>query len=376
MNIVLHDAGLHLRFAPLALTRPIGTIRTGIFTNEERWKYLLPKATIFFESEDYLMEKFANTSKADVVVNASFIPNEELVAVILALKDGEALYQNDTWIAKKGLDITSKVESKIEFIHLQYRWDIFQKNGEILNADFDLITAHRKSQKLSDSNTVIGNPHLIFLEEGASVEASILNTKTGPIYIGKNAQIMEGSIIRGPFALCEQAGTKMGAKIYGPTTIGPHCKVGGEVSNVVFQAYSNKGHDGFLGNSVIGEWCNLGADTNSSNLKNNYSKVNAYSYETGNFEKTDIQFMGLIMGDHSKCGINTMFNTATVVGVSANIYGGDFPPKFIPSFSWGGADGFEKFELQKAIKAAKAMMGRRNVEFTTGDLKIFEKLCQ
>lgn len=376
MNIVLHDAGLHLRFAPLTLTRPLGTIRTGIFTNEERWKHLLPEATIFFESEDYLMEKFPSTSKADVVINASFIPNEELVAVILALKDGEALYQNDVWIAKKGLDITSKVESKIELIQLQNRWDIFQKNGEILNADFDLITENRYSQKLSDTNTVIGNPHLIFLEEGACVEASTLNTKTGPIYIGKDAEIMEGSIIRGPFALCQHAGTKMGAKIYGPTTIGPHCKIGGEVSNVVFQAYSNKGHDGFLGNSVIGEWCNLGADTNSSNLKNNYSKVNAYSYETGNFEKTDIQFMGLIMGDHSKCGINTMFNTATVVGVSANIYGGDFPPKFIPSFSWGGADGFEKFELQKAIQAAKAMMGRRNIEFTTGDLKIFEELSK
>ena len=259
---------------------------------------------------------------------------------------------------------------------LENRWDIFEKNGEILEVDFRAISAKHPGEPLSSSNTVIGDPRLIYIEEGASVEASILNTKTGPIYIGKEAEVMEGSIIRGPFALCEHAGIKMGAKIYGPTTIGPHCKVGGEVTNVVFQAYSNKGHDGFLGNSVIGEWCNLGADTNSSNLKNNYSKVSAYSFETGAYEKTEIQFMGLIMGDHSKCGINTMFNTATVVGVSANIYGGDFPPKYIPSFSWGGSAGFEKFDKDKAIQAAKAMMGRRKVEFTSGDREIFDHLAK
>jgi UDP-N-acetylglucosamine diphosphorylase/glucosamine-1-phosphate N-acetyltransferase len=245
-----------------------------------------------------------------------------------------------------------------------------------LKEDFDLITQGRDSQALSETNTVIGDKNLVFLEEGAQVEASILNVKEGPIYIGKNAEIMEGSVVRGALALCESAGLKLSTKVYGPTTLGPHCKVGGEVNNVVFQAYSNKGHDGFLGNSVIGEWCNLGADTNSSNLKNNYSKVSAYSYETGKIEKTDVQFMGLIMGDHSKSGINTMFNTATVVGVSANIYGADFPEKVIESFVWGGASGFVPFKLEKAIEVAKAMMSRRHVEFTAGDLEIFTHLSK
>jgi UDP-N-acetylglucosamine diphosphorylase/glucosamine-1-phosphate N-acetyltransferase len=217
---------------------------------------------------------------------------------------------------------------------------------------------------------------LIFIEEGVSVEACILNTKSGPIYLGENSEIMEGSVIRGPFALCEEAQVKLATKVYGPTTVGPHCRIGGEVNNVVMQAYSNKGHDGFLGNAVIGEWCNLGADTNSSNLKNNYSNVKAYSYETGHLENTDVQFMGVIMGDHSKCGINTMFNTATVVGVSANIYGGDFPPKKIDSFTWGGSDGFVDFDLKKAEQVAIAMMERRHVEFTEEDHKIFEYLSK
>ncbi|MES2587405.1 MAG: putative sugar nucleotidyl transferase [Bacteroidota bacterium] len=374
MNLVLSDAGKHLKFAPLSLTRPLGNLRMGILTNDERWKLFIPQATIFYDTEEYLSFKFDLTSKPDITLNACVIPDKNLVSAVLELKNGEILYAGETWLAKKGLDILTRVDYKNELIILENRWDIFEKNAQVLKADFDLLTFNRVSQGLSSSNTVIGDSDLVFLEEGASVEASIFNTKSGPIYIGKNAEVMEGAIIRGPFALCEDAGIKMGAKIYGATTIGPHCKVGGEVSNVVFQAYSNKGHDGFLGNSVIGEWCNLGADTNSSNLKNNYSKVNAYSYETDSYEKTAVQFMGLIMGDHSKCGINTMFNTATVVGVSANIYGGDFPPKYIPSFSWGGSDGFEKFELAKAIQASKAMMSRRGVEFTDGDLKIFEFL--
>ncbi|MFN5418401.1 MAG: GlmU family protein [Flavobacteriia bacterium] len=376
MNLVLCDAGKHLRFAPLTLTRPVGDLRVGIFTNTERWKFYVPSAEIFFETEDYLTTKFPLTSKDDVKINACVIPNAQVVEAVLALKDGEELFAGDTWIAKKGLVLTEKVQYTDAVFVLENRWDIFEKNGAILQADFDALTKNRKNQQISSSNTIIGDINNIFLEEGASVEASILNAKTGPIYVGKHAEVMEGSIIRGPFALCEHAGTKLGTKVYGPTTIGPHCKIGGEVSNVVFQAYSNKGHDGFLGNSVIGEWCNLGADTNSSNLKNNYSKVNAYSYETGEIEKTSLQFMGLVMGDHSKCGINTMFNTATVVGVSANIYGGDFPDKYIPSFSWGGSDGFVKFDKNKAIQAASAMMGRRGVSFTEGDQAIFDFLSE
>jgi UDP-N-acetylglucosamine diphosphorylase/glucosamine-1-phosphate N-acetyltransferase len=212
-----------------------------------------------------------------------------------------------------------------------------------------LITANRISEKLSKTNTLIGNSSLLFIEPGAKVEASILNTTTGPIYIGKDAEIMEGSVVRGPLAMCEHSALKLGTKVYGASTLGPHCKVGGEINNVVMQAYSNKGHEGFLGNSVIGEWCNLGADTNTSNLKNNYGAVSTYSYETKKEEKTNVQFMGLTMGDHSKCGINTMFNTATVVGVSCNIYGGDFPAKFIPSFSWGGSAGLVPFKFDKAV---------------------------
>lgn len=376
MNLVLCDAGKHLRFAPLTLTRPVGDLRVGIFTNTERWKYYVPNANIFFDTEEYLTSKFPTTSKGDIKINACVIPNIKVVEAILALKDGEELFTEDTWIAKKGIELTEKVNFSEPVIVIENRWDIFEKNGTILQADFEFLTKNRSSQKISASNTIIGNENQIFLEEGASVEASILNSKTGPIYIAKDAEVMEGSIIRGPFALCEHAGTKLGTKIYGPTTIGPYCKVGGEVSNVVFQAYSNKGHDGFLGNSIIGEWCNLGADTNSSNLKNNYSKVNAYSYETGEIEKTELQFMGLVMGDHSKCGINTMFNTATVVGVSANIYGGDFPDKYIPSFSWGGSEGFVKFDKNKAIQAASAMMARRGISFSKGDQEIFDFLSK
>jgi UDP-N-acetylglucosamine diphosphorylase/glucosamine-1-phosphate N-acetyltransferase len=346
----------------------------GILTNDERWQKLVPESEIYFSTEKYLTTKFKTTEKADLIVNAAVITTEELVLESMNLKDGDLLIQGNHWLVKKGNDALNKIEFKGDLVILENRWDIYQHNGLVLKSDYELITKGRVSQQLSSTNTIIGDETQIFLEDGAQVEASILNVKEGPIYIGKNAEIMEGSVVRGPLALCESAGLKLSTKVYGPTTLGPHCKVGGEVNNVVFQAYSNKGHDGFLGNSVIGEWCNLGADTNSSNLKNNYSKVSAYSYETGKIEKTDVQFMGLIMGDHSKSGINTMFNTATVVGVSANIYGADFPEKVIDSFVWGGAAGFVPFKLEKAIEVAKAMMSRRHVEFTAGDLEIFTHL--
>jgi UDP-N-acetylglucosamine diphosphorylase/glucosamine-1-phosphate N-acetyltransferase len=378
MRIVLSDNGLHLRFAPLTLTRPVGNLRIGILTNDERWKQFLPNVEIFYETESYLQNKFQGTDKWDIKINANVIPNQELVDQIQSLKKNTRLVINGICIAEKGNAIKDEVEFNGEApLILNQRWDLYQQNGKVLTADFELLTQGRKSQTLSTSNTIIGDASLVFLEEGASVEACILNTKSGPIYVGKNAEIMEGSVVRGPLALCESAGLKLGTKVYGPTTLGPHCKVGGEVNNVIFQAYSNKGHDGFIGNAVIGEWCNLGADTNSSNLKNNYSNVKAYSYETDQMENTDVQFMGLMMGDHSKCGINTMFNTATVVGVSANIYGGDFPSKKIDSFSWGGANHrVVDFQLEKAIEAAKAMMERRNVPFTEADREIFEHLSQ
>ncbi len=375
MKIILHDNHLHLRFAPLTLTRPVGNLRMGILTNDERWKWFMPNASVFFQTSSYLVKKFPASLDADLIVCASVIPTQELIDAVQKLKLGEELFYNDRWIARKGSVIEKKLNFESDLIVLENRWDLFQINGLVLKADFDLITKGRTSHPLSISNTVIGDSNLIFLEEGAKCEASILNTNDGPIYIGKNAEIMEGSIVRGPLALCESAGLKLGTKVYGATTLGPHCKVGGEVNNVIFQAYSNKGHDGFLGNSVIGEWCNLGADTNCSNLKNNYSFVSSYSYESKSMEQTDVQFMGLMMGDHSKSGINTMFNTATVVGVSANVFGAGFPTKKVDSFSWSEGESTVPFRLDKAIEVAKAMMGRRNVNFTEGDLAIFEFLA-
>jgi UDP-N-acetylglucosamine diphosphorylase/glucosamine-1-phosphate N-acetyltransferase len=373
MQINLDDNGLHLRFAPLTLTRPVGNLRMGILTNDERWKMFLPDAKIGFTTEKYLSKKFSCVENG-IHVNAAVIPNEEIVAAVMHLEVNTALYLNELLLAENGF-ASSKIQFKGEVpVILENRWDLFQKNDLVLKADFELITSGRKSQKLSKSNTVIGSSELIFLEEGAKVEASILNTSSGPIYIGKDAEIMEGSIVRGPLGMCEHSALKLGTKIYGATTLGPHCKVGGEVNNSVFQAYSNKGHEGFVGNSLIGEWCNLGADTNTSNLKNNYGNVSTYSYETGKEEKTNVQFMGLTMGDHSKCGINTMFNTATVVGVSCNIYGADFPPKFIPSFSWGGSAGFVPFKFEKAVEYANNMMERRGLKLSEEEVEILRGL--
>lgn len=377
MKLLLHDNNLHLRFAPLTLTRPVGDLRCGILTNKERWSKWIPEAEIGFVTEEYLSHKFPAVLGDDLIeVNAAVIPDEEIAAAIVLLEDNQTLVFGENWIARKG-----KGSEKIRFtgqepLILNNRWDLFGMNDQILVADYFLLTGGRESQEISETVTVIGDPELIFLEEGAKVEASILNTTSGPIYIGKDAEIMEGSMVRGPFALCDHAVLKMGTKVYGATTIGPECRIGGEVNNVVFQAYSNKGHDGFLGNALVGEWCNFGADSNTSNLKNNYSKVRTYSYESNSEVETGEQFMGVCMGDHSKCGINTMFNTATVVGVSCNIYGGGFPDKFVPSFTWGGVGESVPFKLDKAIEAAEAMMGRRNVPFTDGDRRIFEFLSE
>jgi UDP-N-acetylglucosamine diphosphorylase/glucosamine-1-phosphate N-acetyltransferase len=371
MKINLDDCGLHLRFAPLTLTRPVGNLRIGILTNDERWKRFLPEAEIGFITENYLSGKFKSLENG-IRVNASIIPNEDIVVAVLNLEENTVLYWNDIFIASNGNKVQKVQFTGQEPVQLSQRWHLYQKNGVVLEQDFDLITAGRKSQKLSNTNTLIGPVNRLFLEEGAIVEASILNTATGAIYVGKDAEIMEGSVVRGGLALNEHAALKLSTKVYGPCTLGPHCKVGGEINNVTFQAYSNKGHDGFLGNASIGEWCNLGADTNSSNLKNNYGNVSTYSYEQNAEIKTDTQFMGVCMGDHSKCSINSMFNTATVVGVSCNIYGADFPPKFIPSFSWGGSDGFVKFKLNKAIEYSNNMMNRRGLSLTPEEIEIFE----
>ena len=376
MNIQLHDNNLHLRFAPLTLTRPVGNLRMGIFTNDERWKFFLSEAVITYKTENYLSGKYPSSALDVIEVNASVIPNEDMIAAIYHLSNNEVLMIGENWLARIG-DATKVVEYKGEIpVIISERWHLFQKNGEVLLADFKLITAGRTSQELSSTNLVIGDENLIFLEEGAIVEGAILNTKTGPIYIAKHAEIMEGSIVRGPLAMNEHSALKLGTKIYGAVTLGPHCKVGGEVNNAVFQAYSNKGHDGFVGNSLIGEWCNLGADTNTSNLKNNYGFVSTYSYETNKEESTDIQFMGVCMGDHSKCGINTMFNTATVIGVSANVFGSGFPAKFIDSFSWGGADGIQTFKFEKAIEYSNNMMQRRDLQLTEDEIQILKKIAK
>jgi UDP-N-acetylglucosamine diphosphorylase/glucosamine-1-phosphate N-acetyltransferase len=373
MNIILHDLEAHLTFAPLTLTRPVGNLRMGIFTNDERWKNYCSAASVSFKTEDYLSGKFSCESKADNFwVNAAVVPNQALANMVSELNSGEALYVNNQFIAYRGSEYGrgARIDKTLDdLIVLKHRWDIFGLNDKVLKNDFDWVNANKNGIQLDTSNQLIGSADQLFIEEDAIVQGAILNTTTGPIYVGKHAEIMEGSIVRGGLALCEHAALKLGSKVYGATTIGPYCKVGGEVNNVVFYAYSNKGHDGFLGNSVIGEWCNLGADTNTSNLKNNYGFVSTYDYKTQKFEKTDIQFMGLIMGDHSKSGINTMFNTATVVGVSSTIFGAGFPPKFIPNFSWGGFDN-ELFQFELALVAANNMMSRRGLQLTEEEIAI------
>ncbi len=372
MNIQLHDNNKHLEFAPLTLTRPVGDLRIGILTNAERWKLMVKDANISFETEDYLAVRFPSVSNA-INVNACMIPNAEVVAAITRLKGNEELVIDGNWLAKSGTgDIIIDYKGERP-VFINQRWEIFQKNDLVLKADFELITKGRTSVQLSPTNTIIGDHQQIFLEEGAKVEASILNTTNGPIYIGKNAEIMEGSIVRGGLAMCEESALKLGTKVYGATTLGPHCKVGGEVNNVVFQAYSNKGHDGFLGNSVIGEWCNLGADTNTSNLKNNYGLIKTYSFRTKKQEQTDLQFMGLVMGDHAKSGINTMFNTATVVGVFSNLFGAEFPDKYIPSFQWGTSG--EKYNFEKAIESANNMMERRGLQLSPEEIAVLKHIA-
>jgi UDP-N-acetylglucosamine diphosphorylase/glucosamine-1-phosphate N-acetyltransferase len=376
MKLVLHDNGLHLRLAPLSLTRPIGNLRMGIMTNDERWKFFAPDAEIFYHTEKYLDGKFLTTEDGDIIINATVVPNEETAVAILNLGLHEKLFLGEEWLAYRGEgNVRVDYKGTVPVVITQ-RWHIYQRNDEVLRLDFDLLTAGRLSAEISDTNIIIGDENAVFLEEGAVVEAAILNTKSGPIYVGKDAEIMEGSIVRGPLAMCEHSALKLGAKVYGPTTLGPHCKVGGEVNNVVFQAFSNKGHDGFLGNALIGEWCNLGADTNTSNLKNNYGNVSTFSFETNKEEQTDIQFMGVCMGDHSKCGINTMFNTATVVGVSSNIYGAGFPDKFVPSFSWGGADETVPFRFDKAVEYANNMMSRRGMSLSDEEVIILKHISE
>ena len=374
MNVILFDSN-RSNFYPLSYTRPISEFRIGILTIKEKWTHYYKN--ISTKTEDYLVSKYPiRKQKENLWIDASVLPSKELKTELDSLRNGEVLESNGKIIAFKNVNYSyknlNKINTSILVDSIENIWDIFSDNGREIEADFKLLTKARKSQKISDTNTVIGKH--IFVEKGAKISCSILNAENGPIYIGKNAEIMEGAIIRGPFAMGENAVLKMGSKIYGPTTLGPHCKVGGEVNNSVFFGYSSKAHDGFLGNSVIGEWCNLGADTNNSNLKNNYAEVKLWNYEMERFKNTGLQFCGLIMGDHSKCGINTMFNTGTVIGVSANLFGSGFPRNFVPSFSWGGASGFQVYKLPKVFEVASKVFERRKLDFDENEQNILSEV--
>ncbi|GAA5102841.1 GlmU family protein [Chryseobacterium ginsengisoli] len=380
MQLVFSDAQYWEDFLPLTFTRPVAEMRCGILTFSERWQKILENTEISFFTETYLQNKFKEPEKKEsLFLVTNFLPTENVIQQVKDLKQGEALvYEDELVAAKINMDgfslhqIEKMTDIKEELTFFKKPTDLFTYNDKAINFDFELLTKGKTSQELSSTNGFLGNKEDLFIEEGAQIEFSTINTKTGKIYIGKNAEVMEGCNLRGPIALCEESKFNLGSKIYGATTIGPHCKVGGEVNNIIIFGYSNKGHDGFVGNSVIGEWCNLGADTNSSNLKNNYGHVKLWNYRTKSFEDTGLQFAGLIMGDHSKTAINTQLNTGTVIGVASNIFKEGFPPNLIENFSWGGFKDDEKFKLDKAYEVAEKAMARRKVPLTEDDKAIFK----
>ena len=388
-NILFDELQGRIHLLPFTYTRPISDIRIGILKIHEKWAYYL-KDNPSFLTAPYLAEKFPlRISKRNLYINAQCLPHPKLAKEIKKLNKNQALLDGDRLVAirlnqavvtdNELFNILESDDIKIKKLKtnaswLDNTWDIFQKNREEIQLDFELITEGRQSEELLDPHTIVYGEENIFIEEGAQIKAAILNAEDAPIYIGKNAVVHEGAIIKGAFALGEGAHVNMGAKIKGDTTIGPYCKVGGEVSNSVIFGFSNKGHDGFIGNTVLGEWCNLGADTNTSNLKNNYGPVKLWDFSTDAYTSTGQQFCGLMMGDHSKTGINTMFNTGTVVGVSANVFGGDFPDKFIPSFAWGNEG--TSFQLDKAFEVAERVMSRRKQELTDNDKEILNLIFE
>lgn len=372
MTIILFDDASRESLLPLTFTRPIADLRVGILTIAEKWQHYFKSAPAF-KTVAYLQHKFPfNSSENNLFINGSICPDEGLLEAVDKLTEGDALIQDNILIAVKVGNSQAKsfsgdflrynpISYTGHFTKITYPDDIFSFNDVEIRKDFNLITRGRKSQSLSATNVVLGDD--LFVEEGVEVECSTLNTKDGPIYLGRNSQIWEGCHIRGSFALCHDSQVKMGAKIYGKTTIGPYSRVGGEINNAVVWGNSSKGHEGYLGNSVLGEWCNIGADSNNSNLKNNYAEVRLWDYRKETFRRTGLQFCGLIMADHAKCAINTMFNTGTVVGVSANIFGSGFPRNFIPDFAWGGAHGFDVYTLKKMFETAEKVYDRRNRDF-------------
>ena len=383
MNYILFDGAVRNQLLPFTFTRPVADIRIGILTIREKWEKFLGSTTTTV-TEEYLSDKFPMVElEQNVLINASFCPSENLVLLIKNLQENQAIFYNDeplAFYANEDQEIDFDAFTVTQYtdddvLRIENTWDIFEKNHQAIKRDYDVLTQGRTSEAIPQT-TIAFNPEHIFIEKGAKVMCASLNATDGPIYIGKDTVLMEGATIQGPFALCEHSSIKMGAKIYGGTTIGPHCKVAGEVANSVMMGYSNKGHDGYMGNSVLGHWCNLGADTNTSNLKNNYAQVRLWDYDTEKFAKTGNQFCGLMMGDHSKCGINTMFNTGTVVGVSANIFGAGYPRNFIPSFTWGGSSGMETYNTTKAFEVAAVVMARRGLEFDTQEEAILNEVFE
>ena len=379
MNIILFDTDARNHLLPLTATRPMGELRVGILTLREKWERRLREAASYI-TQEYLQEKYPiRIEDENLIINGGVFPTAALCQRIGALGLNEALLADGELIAARLNEAQfeslieeeevaqlqgQELEESIPLVQITKLWQLVRLNEQALKDDFALLTTGKNSKPISDTNRLIGPPENLFLEEGVKMEYCTLNLTGGPIYIGANCEIMEGSILRGPIAIGSESIVKMGAKIYGPSTFGPGCRIGGEVARSIFFANSNKAHDGYLGDSVLGEWCNLGADTNNSNLKNNYSEVKLWDYETERFEKTGQQFVGLIMGDHSKCAINTMFNTGTVVGAFANVYGAGFPRNFIPDFSWGGPDGYRTYKFAEACETASIVMARRGQVFT------------
>ena len=375
MNVILFDDPvIRQDLLPFTFTRPVAGMRVGILTIAEKWeKWLGQKPS--FKTEEYLQRKFSVNSTADnFLINGAVCPDQTLADTIKALPPGYFLVKEQLLIAARQPEGPMSNANTIAYAHdltvIDKSWKIFRENAAQIKLDFKLITAGRTSAKIEDEHTIVYGRENVFVEEGVYIRAAILNAENGPIYLGKNSIVQEGAMIRGSFALGEGSHINMGAKIRGDVTIGPYSKVGGEISTSVIFGYSNKAHDGFLGCSVLGEWCNLGADSNTSNLKNNYDHVKLWSHGAENFVSTELQFCGLMMGDHSKCGINTMFNTGTVVDVSANIFGEGYPRNYIPSFTWGGSAGFTTYKLEKAMETAERAMARRNVPFEKADQEI------
>ena len=385
-NIIFFDDSTWEELRPLTLTRPVCEVRIGIFTIREKWMTYLNAASCSFLTREYLSRRFPlKTESENLVISGAVLPDNEIVKAVFALSPSDVLIKNGKYLAAniKAESINSIIEGNYKGLNLidysgdvvllNYSCDIFSLNASEIVKDHEIISKSKSSQTLSATNRLIGN-YPVFIEEGGKAECSTFNTVDGPVYIGKEAEVMEGCLIRGPFAMGEHSTLKMGAKIYGGTTIGPHCKVGGEVNNSVFFGYSNKAHDGFLGNSVIGEWVNIGADSNNSNLKNNYAPVKMWNYGKKRFVNTGLTFAGLIMGDHSKCSINTMFNTGTVCGVSCNLYGAGFHRNFIPSFTWGSPAGYSRFDFNKAFEVAEIMMKRRGLTPEESEKEILHHL--